>query len=483
LGGLGIYYWAQIFLKPKLALCAGLFFIVNPYHVNELYQSSMLPEYAGCAVLPFAFAFLERLCQTGKMRYVILLALAYALLLLTHLPLVVIGSLALAIYAICRIKKTTYLKSLAQLTGAFLLGLAASAFYWMTVVAELAWRRGNKINPDLWYDYRYNFLFGKEVEGSTTWWATTLALGTLIIALPALVLLKKSTALPNEIDAASQFENKQPEDAVNAALLVGNEKSSPPFKALALVTFVSFFMMVPLSRPVWAVVPFLKEVQFPWRWLTVASMVCSIFCAASLPSLYRMAKSKRRPLAMLAAGCLLIAISLTMFQVIRSATFLPRATFNSIIQTITASPSLPDWLPIWANPQPQEMSDEIEVQDREFTITSWQATHRKFQVSAGNSQEMRARTYYYPHWVATADGKRLETRADVDGTLLIALPNEAVNVELDFCEPRRVAWANTISLMTWLAFTACGLRFFFKRRSQALSAKISEPELLINHPS
>jgi hypothetical protein len=481
LGGLGVYYWAQIFLKPKLALCAGLCFMVTPYHVNELYQSSLLPEYAGCAVLPFAFAFVELVCQTGKAHFVMLLALAYAMLLLTHLPLFVIGSLALSIYALCRIKKTTYLKSFAHLTVALLLGLAASAFYWVTMIAELDWRRGNKINADLWFDYRYNFLFGKQLEGATTGWATLLAICTLLIALPAFVLLKKSTASTNEKDAASRPENEKPK--MNSALLIADEKSSPPFKALTLVTLVAFFMMVPLSRPVWAVVPFLKEVQFPWRWLAVASLGCSILSAASLPGIYDLAKSKWRPLAILAAGCLIIGLSLTMFQVIRSATFLPRPTFNSMTQTIASSPSLPDWLPIWANPHPQEISGEIEVHERGFSLTSWQATRRTFQVDAGTSQEARVRTYYYPHWVATADGKALKTRPADDGALLITLPSAAVNVELNFCEPPRAALANILSLMTWLAFSASALWLFFKRRSQAPSPKISKPKLLINHPS
>ncbi len=476
LGGLGVYYWAQIFLKPLLALCAGLLFIINPYHVNELYQSSMLPEYAGCAILPFAFAFIELLCQTGKARFVMLLALAYAMLLLTHLPLTVIGSLALVAYALCRINRTSRVKSFAQLTLAVALGLAASAFYWVTMIAELAWMRGNKVNPDLWYDYRYNFLFGKEVEGSTTWWATALALATLLTVLPAILLLKRSLISRKENSALPLNEKLEPEKP--SAHLVANEKLALPVKPLAFITLLSFLMMIPVSRPVWEVVPFLKEVQFPWRWLTVASVVCSLLCAASLPNLYDLAKSKGRPLVLLAAGCLVIALSLTFFQVIRGATFLPRASFDSFTQTIAASPSLPDWLPIWASSHPQAMQSELDIRDREFTIRTWQPLHRTFQVGAGNAKEARAHTYYYPYWEATSEGKPLEVRPADDGSLLIALPAEAVTVELTFREPPRTAVAALISLLTWSAFAACGIALFFRRRLRTLSVEISEPELV-----
>jgi hypothetical protein len=458
LGGLGVYYWARIFLAPQAALVAGLLFLVNPYHVNELYQSSMLPEYAACAVLPFAFAFIELLCQTGKARYVIGLGVAVAMLLLTHLPLTVIGSIALAIYALFRIKRSNSRKSLVQLTQAFCLGLAASAFYWVRMIAELGWMRGNKINPDLWYDYRYNFLFGQAVEGSTTWWAAVLAFGTLLTALPALVLLRKSSQ--------DRLENR-----------------SAPFKALAFLVILSFLMMVPLSRPIWDVLPFLKEVQFPWRWLTVASMVCSILCAASLPHLFELAKSKLRPVALLAAGCLFIAISLTMFQVIRGATFVPHSIFDSLMQTIGASQSLRDWLPVWASEQTREMPDAVEVQDREVAITYWQGERRSFQIGAGAAPEARLRTYYYPHWIATADGKPLATRPDADGALLISLPGEAVAVDLIFREPWRVRFANAVSLLTWALLAAGALRILFKRKSPAGGTEPIEPELLVNRAS
>ncbi|MBI3650114.1 MAG: glycosyltransferase family 39 protein [Acidobacteria bacterium] len=495
-GGLGIYAWGRCFLKPNLALVAGLFFIVNPYHVNELYESSMLPEYAACAVLPFAFAFVERLCQSGKTRDVILLGVAYALLVLTHLPLTVIGSVALAVYALMRIRRADYRRSLMRLTLAVGLGLAASAFYWVTMVEELGWMRGNKINPDLWYDYRYNFLFGKMVEGATTWWAGVLAFATLLMALPALVFVKKSSAKVNakpspafingekfppsslgEATASLPLANHEQavaslsDDAVQPSRPAFDEPHAAPIKALVILTILSFFLMLPVSRPVWAVLPLLKEVQFPWRWLTVASMLSALLGAASLPRLRQLAKTRLRPLALLAVGCLVIAISLTLFQVIRAAIFLPRSDFNSMMATIATSPSLPDyWLPIWAGKQPPAMNDEVEVAGRTITISSWQAEQRTFHLGAGQSGEARVRTYYYPHWRATANGEALATRPDADGILVIAVPQQAVTVELQFCEPRRVHFTNALSLLTWALLAASPLLWWRKRKAQKLIA-------------
>lgn len=454
-GGLGIYFWVSGFLSEKLAFCAALLFLITPYHVNELYQASMLAEYAGCAVLPFSFAFIERLCQRGKRRDVIGLAASYAILILTHLPLTVIGSVALAIYALLRIPRGNYLKSLARLALAVLLGLAASSFYWVTMFTELAWMRGNKINPQPWYDYRYNFLLGKAVDGSTSWWATILAGITLLTLLPAFALLS----------------NKQ------------RRNRSSAITAVFGLTGFSFFMMVPLSRPVWDGLSFLQQVEFPWRWLAITAILCPVLAAASLPTWMEVARSRFRPLALLAVGSLIIAGSFTVSQVIRNASYIQHSVFDAKIESIASTPSSSDLLPIWASTRPQKMSNEIEAQGREVTITSWQAQHRSFQIGEGPETEVRTKTFYYPHWIATANGKPLKTRPADDGALLIALPDEAATVELNFCEPPRVAWANGVSLVTWLAFTVCGLLLLFKRIPQPVSADINEAELLVSRAS
>jgi hypothetical protein len=360
------------------------------------------------------------------------------------------------------------------------LGLAASAFYWVTMVAELKWMRGNKINPDLWYDYRYNFLFGKMVEGSTTWWATVLAFATLLMALPALVLLRKTSAMVN-LTPVPAFTNSG--DDLQAARCDTDEKKSTPVKALSVLTILAFFMMLPPSRPVWDVVPFLKEVQFPWRWLTVASMLGALLGAASLPSLREMAKTKWRPVALLAAGCFVIAISLTMFQVIRGATFFPRSTFDTWLQPLATSTSLPDWLPIWASREPPAMTGEVEAAGREVTVASWQGQQRTFHLGAGQATEARVRSYYYPHWQATASGKVLATRPDGDGVLVIAVPAEAATIDLRFREPRRGAITNAISVLAWIFIVASLLILRFKRTSPTSNTEIVEPELLTNRVS
>ena len=92
LGGIGVYLWGRCFMEREAAVWAGVVYMFTPYHLNELYQSSLLAEYAAAAVLPFVFAFTERICRNGSRRDAAGLAASYAALVLTHTPLTVIGS-------------------------------------------------------------------------------------------------------------------------------------------------------------------------------------------------------------------------------------------------------------------------------------------------------------------------------------------------------------------------------------------------------
>ena len=117
-----------------------------------------------------------------------------------------------------------------------------------------------------------------------------------------------------------------------------------------------------------------------------------------------------------------------------------------MVSDVRGTPSIEYWTPIWAQSNLQKMPTEVVAAGREVTVTSWQPEHRKFSVAAGTAAEARVRTFYYPHWIAKTESGVLTTRADSDGTLLIALPQNATSVELDFQEPRRTRFSTITSL-------------------------------------
>jgi uncharacterized membrane protein len=427
LSGLGMYFWTRSILPQSSAMWAAILYALAPYHVNQLYQAFLLAEFAGAAVLPFAFAFVERVCRRGRYRDVAGLAAAYALLILTHLPLAVMGSLALAVYGLARIERRDWRRCLLWLSTAALLGLAASSIYWVRMVGELKWIGLNNVNRDSSVHYDHNFIFSTlSLDNPSVWWVNFLTVTTFLLFVPALALFFRS--------ARNQVKFRR---LIPAAIL-------------ALATF---FMTLPLSRPLWRVFPALQQVQFPWRWLAVLSMAGSLLAAASVPLLLENKMQWRRPLRLLVLGSMLISVAFTLAQIVRQAEYRNARQFQADLQSVRGTASVNYWIPVWAKPHPREMKREVEAGDATVTINNWAPEHRSFAVAPGAAKELRVRTFYYPLWVASNAGQLLATRPDSDGALLISLPGKtssSTSVSLDFREPRRTRVAVAVSAFGWL---------------------------------
>src|SRR5258705_201750 len=300
-GGLGTYEWARKFYAPRVAMWAGVFYIFMPYHINELYQSSLLGEYAAASVLPFAFAALAML-----------------------------------------------------LTGVILL-------------------------------------------------------------------------------------RSRDQTEVRRVL-----------KTVGLLAGFSFLMTTVISLPVWEILPKLKDVQLPWRWLAVTSMASAVLTAGSIPWWKEIATSRRRPLALLAVGCVSLSLAFTISHPIREAHYLPSHKFDAVVAQLPGLPTIGAWYPKWVSDKFLVMPQPVVAAQRSVTIAAWQPEHRIFQVSEGPATDARVHTFYYPLWRASAAGKTLATRPDEDGTLIVSLPPESVSVDLSFREPRRSLISGILSVVGWI---------------------------------
>jgi 6-pyruvoyl-tetrahydropterin synthase related domain len=413
--GLGLYFWARSFLPSGTATWAGILYALAPYHVNQLYQAAMLAEWAGSAVLPFVFGFVDRVCKRGKSRDIAGLAFTYGLLLFTHLPLAVIGSMALLVYALVRIEGPNKFRKLIKLSFGVVLGISVSAIYWVTMVAEVGWITSE---PNRQVDWEYNFLLSHfSPDNLSIWWMNILTLMTLLLCAPAILFFFRGTASHRRV-----------------------------VRPVVIVTAFALFMSLPLSGPIWQVLEPLQKTQFPWRWLAIFSMGASLVAAAALPLVWGAVVKLDRAKRILIYGAMVISVAFTFSHSMREAQYFSRAKFESMVTDVRGTPSISYWLPIWAHTNHRKMPTEVEVAEREVTVTSWQPEHRKFSVAAGTATEARVRTFYYPHWTATSDAGVLPTRPDTDGALLISLPPNATSIELDFREPRRNKFSTIVSL-------------------------------------
>ena len=450
LGSLGAYFWARCYVPQNLAIMAGLFYALMPYHLAEFYQAAQLAEFAAGAALLFALGFTKRLCERNRWRDVAGLAAAYAALMLSHLPLAVFGSLTLLLYALINLprkeislalpaQRGTPISTLIKLTAAVAAGLGASAFYWVTMVSEMKWIVADGAHPDPMLDYSHNFVFSSfsPDKQETIWWMGLLAIATLLMCLPAVV------------------------SAVNAY----REKRQRSVVALFGVLVFAFAMSTVVSKPLWVLIPYLRMSQHPFRWLAVVSVVAPVLMVTAVPFWQERLRNHLRPLALAMCGCVLIAVAFSITQTVRGSTYLSKSHLDRIVAPLHEAPGIIQWLPVWAvaaargqasyeKCTPPPAANKIDAGQRTVHLAEWNDTKRSFAVEAGAQAQARVATFYYPHWQATANGTQLQTSPAADGALLVALPEQAANVTLEFREPARTRIADGISIISWTLIAA-----------------------------
>ncbi len=415
IGGAGVYFWGREYFSNNASLAAALAYTLAPYHVNQLFNAFTYAEFAAAGILPFCFLFASRVSRYGRWRDIALLGLAYGLLVLTHLPMTVMGSAALLVYCLFSIPGKQWINTIARLGASVALGLGLSAFYWVRMVTELALVRHSTaefVSGE--YSYQSNFLLsfftaaGTDYLDRSLWFADAMLLFTAALMLPSMLIcyLKRPAGL---------------------SWLSGN---------LAVVIF-AFLAATPLSLPIWNSVGLLQKIQFPWRWLAVLTLGAVLFIAASFDILSTWFRSRRfRPLAIVVTGLACISFAFTGSQIIRPSVQLPPSDFAGKIQGLSTGQSCECWWPIWADRSALSDRSPILVPGREARMIKDDGLERSFQIAAGPETDARLAVFYYPNWHAEMNGIETNARPGSDGTINVRIPDGDSELTITFVESR-----------------------------------------------
>jgi len=448
LGCLGVYFWIRWWFSAKEAAIAACFYAIIPYHLSQLYIAFNYAEFAASAILPFCFAFLTRVFQRGKTSDVLGLSISFGLLLITHLPLGLIGSISLFVYALTLLQKKNFLKPVVKSAIGAVIGLAASAFYWVGMVGEMKWLNHAS---DRYSTGHYGFaqsFFPFYFHALETDNKFSIILSDFAIILNLLFILSAVIYL---IYRKNNWEKVEQPKSV--------------FQTVVPLGLFAFFMVTPLSRPIWEIITPLQKVQFPARWLTIVSMCGAVVAAASVHYLLKGNFLKRR---VWAYGCLIFLSTVALYNfvyIFHPTSFVPiaREKFENQMQELPEAQSFNAWWSVWSKADALKTTQKIVLETRQTKVISWEAEKRIFEVSAGNDAIARVATFYYPHWQATVNGNSVEVGMDENGAILIPVGSEKSTVELYFQEPLMVRIASILSLITWLFLSMVFVFIFVKK--------------------
>ncbi len=493
----GMYGWARRALRSRTGgWLAAVGYTVAPYHLVNVYvRGDSLSEFAAFAFYPLILWGIDRLAERPSLRRAILPILAYASLIVTHnlsafifslfvlLPYIAFHVLRLTFHA-SRITPKKLLSTVSSFVASLLIGILLTTWYWLPTLAETdAIQLTAQTTGYFAHDEHFRWDDLVQLRFIFDYYTITPEEPT---AFAAMGLVQAALTLAGAIVAL--FLCIRPRSASRDLRFVIRH-SLFAITGLLLTTW----LITPLSRPLWDLLPPLQMIQFPWRILSVQALFAALL-AGAIPPLASPpigGKEERRQwiigivLALILAFAGLAGLHPEYLPIAAEEVTSKRLQLYELFTGNIGSTIRYEYLPHWAVPRPFTgpalfdpdappraipLGGEL-VSARE---TAHRPTRRVWTVEAGEGgAEVAFPIYYWPGWQATVDGTSTETRAAPDsGYLTLAIPPGEHTVTLWLGRtPLRLA-AELVSLATALSLPALGLvKWWQEARSKKQEAR------------
>lgn len=236
--GLAMYWLTKRYFGPVAALVSGVFYVYAPYHAVQIYVRGAVAEYWAYAVIPLViYAFLAK--------RQLLAAISLALLILSHNLTAFMFIPFLILFRPIR---------------SILLGVGLATFFWLPALVEKNFTRVNLMVQQQFNPLEH-FVYPNQLWASA-WGYAGSALG--------------------RIDGLSFMIGKLHIIFTLLALVIFifSRKITKSTRRLVLLAIsyllLAMFMLLPLSYFIWANLPVLRFLQFPWRYLSFVALSTSI---------------------------------------------------------------------------------------------------------------------------------------------------------------------------------------------------------------
>jgi len=450
LAGLSAYRLSRDHFSRPAAIVTAVAYMYAPYFAYDILFRGNLAESVAWMFLPLSLWTMGRLARTGQNRWVVAAALSYAAVLLTHNVFALIFSPLLGLYGLVELKdkrlKSKDGYSIANLKSFFinlwpvilalLLGLGLTTFFWLPAMIERVIVHSDRLLVPPIFVYWGNFVTLAEV-----FWPPQTVYTSLINPSPSrsLGLVPLLLALPAIVAGWWHFDK-----------LSGRRRQVIFF---GLATAVYVFLMVSISEPIWANLPLIEYVQFPWRLLGPAALCLAILVGASIDVF----TSGKVITVVAAIYCIALILGNLYWLDARYCPGLEDPTIADMQEFERASKTIGttakgEYLPLTVEYMPGEPAVELFAPLLETAVIhSANRTPKQFSASISASEPftLTANAFDYPGWTAEINGEQVDiTSSEGTGLITFPVPTGDHAITITFRETPLRLVANLVSLLS-----------------------------------
>jgi hypothetical protein len=443
--GLSMYLLAREFWGRSGGILASAVYTYAPYHSVDFYVRGAMNEFWAMALFPLIFWAAYRLIKYQNRKFIPLLSLTIAALMLSHNLMLLIFAPVLVLWCLFWLwrKSNVTMSQFINLTVSALWSLGLAAFFTLPVLFESRFAHVETLTIGYFnflahfldlkqIFFRINWGYGESVYGSGD--TMSFALGYLQWILPVIVLLMI-------------FFIKKIRDHKYPILL------------FLLFTLTSLFFSHYKSTPLWLKVPPLQFLQFPWRFLTLA-----VFCASFVSGAVVLINRKLLPPLLL----LLLLLNANYF---RPREWYPDMTdaqkFSGKSWNWQVTGSIFDYLPIYAPLPPRDPAGgDVGITSGEGTYSrlAKRTNFQEYSVDISTPQAIvELQTFYFPGWRVYLDGQEMPVDPKRDpllGRMQIDVPSGRHTITARFGNTPIRTLGNVLSFISLVAIILYGTSSF-----------------------
>ncbi len=453
LSGFSMYLLSKEFFGKKGALFSSALYILAPFHAVEIYVRGDFAENFAYALIPLLFYGLFKIYKDYKWKYIVITAIGYAGIILSHnLTAMMVSPFALLfiIYIVLRERKNK-LNYLVKSVGALIIGIMFSSFYVIPAIFEMGFtdvlsQIGGGANfrdhfvcaSQLWISQwgyggstkdcidGFSFMIGKY----------HILLSVSIFALSVFFLYSKKLS--------KQFAKEKEKLKIIIFLFFG--------------FLTSIFLLLDISKPLWELIKPMEFFQYPWRFLLMVSFFASFMAGALFLFLERLIKDKNVNY--------LLTVSIFVFIVFVSLKFfVPQIVLvknagdytNSYALNWETSKISDEYMPKGFK-VPKERYEIPDVSNLKTNELSINILERKTQYIKLSLDVLKKGDYilpvaYFPTWKAKIDGKEVKLTQNSKG-MIVNFPKGKHILELSFVQTPIENLGNIVSIAGILVLVA-----------------------------